>query len=57
MASEQSLKSELAAAQSGLRESRRAAETADKENGRLRDELSGMVRDIQRLETAYHVRL
>uniref|UniRef100_A0A5K3FC40 Cytospin-A n=2 Tax=Mesocestoides corti TaxID=53468 RepID=A0A5K3FC40_MESCO len=53
LASEQSLKSEIAAAQSSLRECRRATDLAEKENIRLREELSGMVRDIQRLEAVY----
>ena len=56
-ASEQSLRSELAAAQSSLRESRRALDSGELESARIRDELASAMRDIQRLQAELHVSL
>ncbi|KAM3187808.1 hypothetical protein ACTXT7_001585 [Hymenolepis weldensis] len=53
-ASEQSLRSELAAAQGSIRESRRALDTGEQETLRLRDELASAMRNIQRLTAELH---
>ncbi|VDM21472.1 unnamed protein product, partial [Hydatigera taeniaeformis] len=53
-AAEQSLRGELAAAQSSLRESRRALDGGEQESARIRDELSSAMRDLQRLQTELH---
>lgn len=51
------MRSELAAAQSNIRESRRALDTGEQETLRVRDELACAMRDIQRLTTELHVSL
>ncbi|VDO16205.1 unnamed protein product [Rodentolepis nana] len=47
--------SELAAAQSSIRESRRAIDTGEQETLRIRDELASTMRDIQRLTAELHM--
>uniref|UniRef100_A0A183SR16 Centrosomal protein of n=1 Tax=Schistocephalus solidus TaxID=70667 RepID=A0A183SR16_SCHSO len=51
-AEQQSLRSELAAAQSSLRDSRREAESADREVSRCRDEIAALNRDLHRLQSS-----
>lgn len=55
LAGQQTLRSELAAAQSSHRESRRSNESAEKELCRMREELSSLARDQHRLESAHKV--
>lgn len=49
------MRSELAAAQSSIRESRRALDTGEQETLKLRDELTSAMRNIQRLTAELHV--